>query len=311
MKNQPFLALCGATALIMAACSTSDDVTQALTSPVPAMITAHIGQTTRAYDNTWEAGDKIGLLVSQDANGTPYRDENVNCSYITAAGDGTFAPTEASQTVFYPSNGDDIYIQAYYPYRSALDGTAYVIDSWSDQTQRGLDLLLAEPKTGSMAEGKQDVQLNFKHQCCKLVLNIAPDLVNSLLTEEDLEGMVITANGMNVKASFDVRTGVLTKGDEVAAPITFATEGDGTKATAYVCPDYHSGTDLRIVTFTLASGRTFTWKIPGTTTFAKGNRYTWSITLVGDGLVEAKLTAVIDDWDDTDMGEINLDIDKQ
>ena len=54
-------------ALLLTACSSDNDTTVAVNEPVAAEFTASIGAPTRAYDQTWEANDAIGIYGTSAA----------------------------------------------------------------------------------------------------------------------------------------------------------------------------------------------------------------------------------------------------
>lgn len=309
MKTLYSLALCCMSAVIATSCSSDAEEEQLSNALVPVEISANIGQITRAYNSSWEAGDQIGLFVTNNVDGNAYKDYT-NYPYETT-GDINFSPIAGSDPVYYPSDGSKIDFQGYYPYSATLSGTTFTVADWSNQSaQKDLDLLIAAKESGhSMAESERAVQLTFRHQFSKLIFNIVPNSEESQLSAADLAGMAVKAAGMNVALNCDVLTGVQTQGSAVATAITFNTMADGSQSTAIICPDFNTNTEARKLTFTLSSGRTFSWTIPSGTKFESGKSYTWSLSLKGDGLVSATLTAVIEDWDNQDMPDLELEYD--
>ena len=88
MKGTKYLFL-AATALSFAACSSDDENMGANDGPVAAQITAGINDVlTRAFGQSWEANDAIGVSVYTPTDGTPTLTQYTNMHYVTTAGDG-------------------------------------------------------------------------------------------------------------------------------------------------------------------------------------------------------------------------------
>lgn len=296
-------------------CTTAcnDSVVTDFEEKVTAEVSGTIGLSTRAYNNVWESGDKIGIFVFEGGSTTAYKQYS-NYAYETTGSLGTFSPVSGNDPIYMPATGVKLDFLAYWPYQASLaDNNTFSITSWADQSnQKKLDLLLSD-KVIDRTMAEKSVALNFKHQFSKLILNIKANTEESQLLSSDLVGMNVKAAGMNVSTSVNVLTGVLTNGSAVTDAIVLATDETSTaadvQATAIIAPGYNTTTTIRKVTFSLTNGKTYTWTIPSGKEFLAGNSYTWTIKLKGEGLVEAELTATIEDWTNNDEGEINLDMD--
>lgn len=293
--------------------SCSNDVVEfiGLNDSTPAEISGSISQSTRANNNTWETNDKIGIYVFEAGTSTAYKTFS-NYAYETTTTLGTFLPVSGTDAITLPFDGRKLDFQAYYPYNAGLASNTFNVSSWSDQSSpQSLDLMLASKVTNRSMTDKS-VAFTFAHQFSKIILNIKANSEESQIQASDLENMSVTADGMNVSTSVDVLTGTLTHGTAINTPITFKSASGGAvadiQAVAIIAPGYNTNTTNRKLTFTLASGKIFSWTIPSGTEFKAGNSYTWIIKLKGDGLVEASVAATINDWTNNDEGEVNLDI---
>ena len=98
MKGTKYLFL-AATALSFAACSSDDENMGANDGPVAAQITAGINDVlTRAFGQSWEANDAIGVSVYTPTDGTPTLTQYTNMHYVTTAGDGNFTHSGGSSS---------------------------------------------------------------------------------------------------------------------------------------------------------------------------------------------------------------------
>ena len=305
------LLLCSFIGSLLASCSDATELSTLSSTSASAEISGSIGQSTRAYNNTWETNDKIGIYVFDAGTSTVYKTFS-NYAYETTSMLGTFSPVSGNTAITLPSNGAKLDFQAYYPYKADLTSETFSVSTWADQSNpQSLDLMLA-PKVTDRSMTDKAVHFTFAHQFSKIILNVKANSEESLLQASDLEGMTVSAEGMNVVTNVNVLTGALSNGSAVSTPITFKSVSGGgvadIQATAIVAPGYNHNTQYRQVTFTLNGGKTFRWTIPSGTEFKGGNSYTWTLKLKGEGLVEADVTAEITNWTDNDEGEISLDM---
>lgn len=330
MKAIKFLSL-GLLATMIASCS-SEDVAMP-NNEVAATLTGNIGSSlkTRAFNDQWEAGDKIGLFVFDAA----FNAEGENSIYRTydnspfktdnAGNYQSFTPAEGVETIMYPSTGASINFKSYYPYNDTLSLANPVVEvKWEDQSvPQKLDYLISDNPSSKMAaagETQDPVVLTFKHNFSRMVLTIKANSAESQIQTEELEGITVSGKGLNVVTYCNVLTGEITKGDSIADAINFnvveqiTKDGEGVItsmenpiASAIVCPEYNVEGKDRIVRFTLADGRIYKWTIPSDIVFESGKSYNWNIKLKGDGLAQGELIGTIDDWTDVNLEDVDLE----
>lgn len=290
------LFLAAIAALAFASCQNDEELPKLVT----ASIFGNIGEktlATRAYNNKWEANDEIGLFVytydnETSADGEQHRNY-VNSLFKTVSGGdtGEFTPGEGVETIMFPSDNGDIHIYAYYPHTN-LDGTSFKVN-WTNQSSK-IDLMLAN-KIATINDKR--IELQFRHRFSKLILKVTANTDKTQILPDELEGMTVSARGMNFDSSCDVKTGVLTKGSAKDAPISFVYNNG--QYEAIVCPDAINAN--RSITFTLSKYGTknFVWNTESLTNvpFAEGKSYIWNVCLNGEDIVEAELVGTIDDWD--------------
>ena len=220
MKRIFFVA---AAALALASCDNNDNFEPVTGS---ATITASIGESTlsRASDEQWAPGDKIGISSFVEETLVPF----VNLEYTTTEGTSTF--TGKTPIFFYKP----MTLVAYYPY-SGSEGTLpgengvikadTKIEKQKADVQPQIDFLWdARKDKEDFTASKPNVNFIFSHRMSKLTFTF----VSSPETT-DKNGVVI-ANGVNVNdmisyaiqgiglvGTFDTTTGVCAI-DEVAEP---------------------------------------------------------------------------------------------
>jgi hypothetical protein len=247
-----------------------------------------------AAGSAWANNDAIGVFMV-DNSSSNVRDGATNKRYVTASGDGNFAPDGATNTVYYPVNGDKVDFIAYYPYVSSISTLGTYNVNVSDQSApAAIDLLYAKA-TGSGNAGydksnTSPVALSFNHKLSKLTLNVST--ASAQITASDLVSMTVSIAGMNTQASFNLAAGTLGTASSVAT-ITPLTVTAGAKYEAILLPATFSGVS---VTFSITSGSgagTYVWNVPNDT-FEGGKEYIYSISFT-DGAVT--VTGTIIPWD--------------
>lgn len=320
MKAIKFLSL-GLLATMIASCS-SEDVAMP-NNEVAATLTGNIGSSlkTRAFNDQWEANDEIGVFINEIIPATEdgaedtkeIFDGNFNTEFVTKTDgkENKFTPASGAQILF-PSNKHDLSFHAYYPYASYItEEKPEFIPNWKDQSEETKynDLLISDTKNGN--KDNKEVRLTFKHVFSRIVLNIEANSEETQLLPEDLDGLTVSAAGMNVETSCNVLTGEITKGETaLAEEIGFKVENKGQKASAIICPNFISEETPRVVTIKLTNGKTYTWNSGSMATidFESGYSYTWTLKLKGDGLVDATLIGTIVDWTDAEIEDNVVDL---
>lgn len=190
-------------------------------------------QNSRAYDTSWEANDVIGVFMLANS------DKNVlatNIPYVTSKGDGYFV--SQNSPIYYPEGKITVDFIAYYPYSEAIsDHTNYPIDLSNQTKQNAIDLMTATNLTGRDQTSPQG-NLQFKHLLAKMVLNLKST------TGSSLKGIKASINGLKVKGTANLSSGIITATNETAT-ISFYMNENGTQAEAILLPQPLTG-KLRI-----------------------------------------------------------------
>lgn len=193
-------------ALGLAAC-TNEDENPIPEGPVAAQVSASIqGALTKAYDQTWEANDQIGISTTDANVATKY----INMCYTTT-GDGTFTHEGGEATGIFFESTEEVIFSAYYPFFKNTEGTLPGTDgmvsdlSTQDQSnQKNFDFLFAEGITASKKE--PSLAFSFEHKMTRLVLNIKPN-TEAGLTADDVKNGIYSLNGITHEGAFDVTNG--------------------------------------------------------------------------------------------------------
>ena len=210
-------------AAVLTACN-NDENNVIDTGSSQATFTAAInGQVnTRAFDQTWEAGDAIG--ISGTSGNTVY----TNVQYVTTGGNGNFTAGIQGNEIYY-QNDADVTFTAYYPWTNlAADATTITADTRAQASQSDFDFLWSQ-QTGSKAS--PNVQFLFAHKMTKLVLTIRK---GDGVSFQEVQDAVLSLGGFKYNGTFNVTNGTATAtGDNLTADWTFA--GNSTE-TGYNAP---------------------------------------------------------------------------
>lgn len=240
----------------------------------PVKLSAEIEKTkTRAYNDTWEPGDAIGVYTKNvgEPLATAAFDENVK--YVTN-GTSNFEP--ASGGIVFPPDGTAIDFISYYPYQEEIIGFIFPVDVSDQSNQPDIDLLYSENATNA-STGNPEVRLIFSHCLSKIVLNIEHE--NPLV---DLSGLTVILANTPTKANFSLGNGTL--GSETGTGnISLKMSPDGTFAEAIVLPR----TNLAGMELWFIVSETEVYKYPlgsalHITSFDKSTKYTYNVTMGTD-----------------------------
>ena len=292
MEKKTFASMLLAAAFTLTACTNDDIPTQ--DNRVALQVTS--GIQTRAYDNQWEAGDRIGIYAFTEGT-TTVADGYANIPYITqtSGADGTFAPD--GTTIYLPTNGDARDIVAYYPYKQ-LSGDAYEVNVTDQSSQEDIDLMAASTQTADRTD--PTVEFSFVHKLSKVEITLQP---GSGMTDDDLKGLTVALTGQQTAGTFDVTqpASAVTVTTGTATPITLLTNAEGSFAEGIVLPSVdYNGMSLEI---TLADGESvFTWPLSNaieSQKFEAGKKYLYTINV---NKAEISVTATITDWEQGNNG---------
>lgn len=300
MKLGKFLSMGVLSVLALGACTpNADDNSEWNDGSQAVSFTSQIqGAKTRATNNAWDAegSDEVGILVKQ--NGV--FGDVVNKHYYVSA-EGNLSTASADDAIYYPADGSKVDFVAYYPYSAVLADNAYAIDVTNQSPQSAIDLLYSINATNKDKNVTTPVQLTFKHQLTKIVLNITKDA-----TIPTLEGLKVAITGTKTKGSFALLNGSLTPDDASTKAIEALVNKAGTLAEAIILPVNNlSGAKI---TFTLG-GETKSWNIPEGQNYAAGTQHTYPVTIkeTGGKISVSFGDASIDDWTPVAGGNIDID----
>lgn len=189
MRTKTFLL--GAFAIIMlTACS--NDENGVIDSPVSkAAFSATIdGPVTRAFNQTWDPGDAIGI------SGTSGTKAYTNVAYQTT-GNGNFTVVTDGKEIYYQDN-QPVMFTAYYPWNDLQGKTFIDADTWLQADQKTFDFLWAQAP-GSKAD--PTVAFTFSHRMAKVVLTIKTGADVSL---DEVKAAVMSLGGFKHTGKFDV-----------------------------------------------------------------------------------------------------------
>jgi hypothetical protein len=272
------------------ACSGDDAVSD--TALVPVVFTPRIeGAFTRVVDQTWSAGDKVGIAMLEGSTLSafiPYK--------VSIAGDATnvdLIPVDNDGVLFYPANGNKVTFVAFSPYTTVTSNTVTysLIDQETQEDMEKVDFLYHKGTTEYNRYSITAATLNFTHKFSKLVITVT---TSEDATAINLSNLAVTISGTPGSATVDLTTGLpTTLGD--AAPITSYYDTSSHVATAIVVP--HGARAGRTITFTgtpTAGGGTVTPTYalpPDIHPFVSGKEYglSFRITRRGVALVDAAI----------------------
>lgn len=162
-------------------------------------------QPTRAYDRTWENGDKIGI------SGTSGDVTYTNVAYETTNGDGNFTIVPGGTTIYYRTT-DAVTFTAYYPQTDlAADVVTIPADTREQSAQKSFDFLRAQ---GTGSKASKNVAFSFAHKMARLVLTIKP---GTGVSYEEVKTAKLMLSNYLYKGSFNVTTGTATAKAETPA----------------------------------------------------------------------------------------------
>lgn len=290
MKKQAFICVLLAAVLLPGCSEDGENTPQPTDGRVTLEATSGIRMNTRAYDNTWEAGDAIGIYML-DGETT---DGDGNHKYTTAetAETGSFTAAEG-QTLYFPVNGAQRDFAAYYPYRETLaESNVYTVDVKNQTPQKDIDLMGAAKVTGKDKTNPK-VAFVFTHKLVKLAITLKAD--GTSLTDADLAGTTVSLSNQQTAATYNVVTGgeaVVTAG----TPADIALHTDGLKAEGIVLPA--ASTEDMVLTFTVPNldNQAFHWNVNSAAqskAFVAGSKYLYTITISKVGV---EVSSTVEDW---------------
>jgi len=250
------------------------------------------GSETRAVDQTWSAGDKVGVCMVADKAALPAAS---TFNQYTVSGAGTsvgLSPVTVDQTLFYPTDGSDVNFVAFSPYATVASNAVSYSTFAAQSTQADMEKVDFLYHKGSTAYNKTSTSaaLAFGHKLSKIIINATTAGDATAITLSSL-AMTITGTPSSVSAS--LADGSITAGGSNATIAPYHTDGSSTRiATAILVP--HAAKAGRTITFTATEGN-FTYTFPSDDFAFESNKvYTLNFKITRQG---AELTdATIDNW---------------
>lgn len=236
MKTQSIL-LVATLAIALAGCNNNENEVPG-TNDSRATFSAAIEGQTRAYDQTWDKGDQIGIT------GTSGAKAYANVAYQTTAGNGTFTVATSGSEIYY-QNDEQVNFTAYYPWNDLATGvTTISANTWGQKEQKTFDFLHATA-TGSKAS--PDVAFSFTHRMSKLTLSIKPG--NGVSYEEVKAAKLMLSDYLHTGA-FDITTGIATANTEsTAAYWPFANAQESAYNAPYAADEEHQTVTYSLILF--------------------------------------------------------------
>lgn len=207
MKKFRFLYIAAA-ALLFAACANEEDGI-GNNGPVAATVQADISNNIKtrgtADNDSWTAGDAIGVYATSSGNTT-----GDNKKYVTTNGDGTFEAADNNNIIYFKDNKETTF-SAYYPYSESLtDGKMdWNMAEVEENQPCKADVLFASGATASKASPTvnfTDLEHRFKH-CMSLVeFKIKP---GQGVKYNNYKFNRLELKGIFTSGKFDTRTGLV------------------------------------------------------------------------------------------------------
>lgn len=273
------------------------------------------GTATRAYDQNWEQDDEIGI------SGTSGDKTYTNVCYLTEGGNGTFAPKNESEKIYYQTD-EEVTFTAYYPWNDLQDGAAAIgVDTWRQAEQKKFDFLRAQAKGSKTSP---NVAFKFAHKMAKVVLTVKK---GSDVSYDEVKAAKLMLEGFKHIGSFDVVAGTAEATGNESGMWEFANNEDNEEYNAPSRNDIQKETVSYTLIFfpqefesalsftaTLTDKQSFTANLDFTNANAgkdeqpknewvAGRQYNMGIVLNKTGITVEGCT--IDKWDEVNGGDVD------
>ena len=242
---------------VLASCSSNEEPTVGKADG-PVKFSASINGTanSRAYNQVWESGDKIGI------NATTGDKEYTNVAYTTD-GTGDFSVVTSGNEIYYQDN-NPVTFTAYYPWTDLAKGvSSLTADTWMQANQKKFDYLWAQ-KTGSKAS--PNVDFAFNHKMTKLVLTIRK---GADISFEEVKAAKLMLDGFKHQGVFDIATGKTKATDNKSTMWVFA----GNDEAKYNAPKTENA-DESVTYALILFPQSFENKLPFTATLTGSQSFT-------------------------------------
>lgn len=297
---------------VLASCSNNEELTVG-NADGPVKFSASINGTanSRAYNQVWEAGDKIGIYTTTGDK------KYTNVAYSTD-GNGDFAVVTLGNEIYYQDTNPATFT-AYYPWTELADGvSSLTADTWVQANQKQFDYLWAQ-KSGSKAA--PNVNFVFNHKMTKLVLTIKKGADVSF---GEVKAAKLMLDGFKHEGTFDIVIGEAKATGNESTMWEFAGNGEA-KYNAPKTDNADESVSYTLILFpqlfksklpftaTLTGSQSFTAELDFTNAnndtnlneWVAGRQYNMSVTLHKTALTVDGCTIVA--WDEKDGGNFNAD----
>ncbi len=272
---------------VLVSCSAGDADLSVDGNKVAVQFVGGINASTRAIDQTWTDGDKIGIFMTgagQSLAASAISEGVDNVAYQKSEGN-IFSPISGGKTVYFPIDGEvDFY--SYYPQTTVNDYKVAI--NVADQTnQEAIDFMYA--KTANRNKSNPHVELGFSHQLANLILDIQP---GDGLSQDDLAHLTIKVKDQNTTATYNLADGTISE-EGTPADITMHTTTAGKKYEAILLPTTATS---RVLEFDLNNGHDapFVWTMATTL----GGGYKYHYTTVKLSRTAAEVSGTIEPWNE-------------
>lgn len=279
-----------AAAIAMAACSNDDNEVIAQNDNA-IHLSANVGnRLTRANaaDGLQETQFESGQNIFVEAYKT-----GESSTYTTATYQTTDANGAMTGEMYYPSDGSNIDICAFYPSTVSSATTSFSVNASQTTANvanyRGSDLMYATKLTNEAKKTTGTHALTFNHALSKIIVTLA---AGNGVTADDIAGKVTAVKINNTKptAEFTITNGapgaITASGTAADIDITGATKADHA---GIIVPQEVAAGEFITVTY---NGNNYTYLLAAATTFEAGKVYTYALTLstAGISLSSASIT---------------------
>lgn len=177
----------------------------------------------RAFDSSWEKGDKIGVFAAPASQPLTSAIHS-NVIYYTANGDGNFD----TQSKILIAKNQQLDITAYYPHSSAVKDNTLPIDVSDQSNPAAIDILYAKSNSPATFNNRH-VALTFDHMLSQLVVTVVAE------DGTEIKDIKSTLDGLVVKGSMDLASGKIAPGAfESALSGKTITSNGGTASLSYL-----------------------------------------------------------------------------
>lgn len=192
IKAPKYLVSAALVLMTLAGCGSGDFEPDIDAGRVRPKFTATIGSAqSRAYDRSWDRGDKIGISCGS----------RNNVCHITNQGDGIFTVLTSGEQIYF-DDAVELTFTAYYPWNT-LDGGVHTVDADTKEQTRQKDFDFLWAKTTGKKEDPA-VTFRFSHKMAKVAFTVKPGTGMSF---DEVKDARLSLDGFSHAGRFDVTAG--------------------------------------------------------------------------------------------------------